>query len=317
MRENKFTFRSKFKKIIGSEVEFDVYQCAFSKFCDLNQEDALHIIWALTHDNETRSLDTIGLYAGNNPQNFIILRNELRYQYQQIHSNFLKLDIPEEAQEAFVSLENRSDTIVAVVVYNHCANSAKYSDEFSRSRIAFLLGGSKESNQYGGIRSLCFNETEANYLLPFCKEISLLFNILNEKKNQEEKNTPLAGLGSLIQDSGMDLPFDFGDSIPDDEEQSEQESIIPAEPEPQATQPAENNSGFRRVYVESVSMYKDVFASFVKDDNMNALLEIGQLGFDLNEVMAKKEKIYNLISALQAKEEAEFLLNLAVRELNG
>lgn len=316
--KKQFNFRSKFEKIISSDVESEVYQNAFGKFCTLNQEDALRILWALTYDEHTQELDNIGLYAGNNPENFIILRNELRYQYQQhVDIDFLKIDVPEEAKEAYLSLEKYSDTIVAVVVFNHCTHSTKYSDEFSRDRIAFLLESYKESNKYGGLRSLSFNQAAADYLLPFCEKISSLFKVLNEKKKQSERNTPLAGLGALIKDAGMDLPFEFGDSIPDDEEQSEQESVVPAEPEPQATQPAENNSGFRRVYAEAILMHKDIFASFVKDDNMNALLEIGRLGFDLNEVMAKKEKIYNLISALQEKEKAEFLMSLAVRELNG
>lgn len=317
--ENTFNFRSKFTKIIGSDVEFEVYQKAFEKFCDLQAENAMHILWSLTYDKETDALDDIGLFDGNSPENFIILRNELRHQYEKLHPEFLKLDVPEECQEAFTLLKNRADIIVATVVFQHCNRSVMYSDVHSRDRVIFLLESPKENLQFGGLRSLNFTQPAAEYLLQFCAEIHALFKALNDAEHQREKNTPFAGLGALIEDSGMDLPFDFG-SIPDKEQTTKQEVVVPAESESEAAQPDQpgtNSHGFRRLYAEAVSMYKDAFASFVKDDNMNALLEIGKLGFDLNEVMAKKEKIYNLISALQEKESAEFLLSLATKDLNG
>jgi len=314
--ENSLFFRNKFRKIISSEVEQDAYVSAFRKYLKLSFEDALQILWSLTYDPETDVLERIGLWDGNDPQNFIVLRNELRYQYEKVHPDFLQVDVPEKAREEFISLEKRTDSIVATVLFRNIKYRTMVFDESSKDRVAFLLDSNKENLQFGGIRSLGFNKRATEFLLPYHSEIHALYKALWRVHKEAHKNTPLHNLGTLIEKAGMDLPFDFGDSIPDipNEEQPKEIVILPvASP----ITPEVAKTEFRRLFAENVFMYKDAFASFVKDDNMNALLEIGKLGFDLNEVMAKKEKIYNLISALQAKEDAEFLLNLATRDLNG
>lgn len=75
-------------------------------------------------------------------------------------------------------------------------------------------------------------------------------------------------------------------------------------------------SNYRRVIAENVIMHRDIFTAFTHSDDLNVLPAIANLGFDLNEVMVKKENIHNLIIAIDEKEKAEAKLLEAYNSLN-
>ena len=56
---------------------------------------------------------------------------------------------------------------------------------------------------------------------------------------------------------------------------------------------------FKNLTVHEVLAHQDMFASFVEGD-MNILLELGNFGYDLNQIMEKKAAISNLLSAVKA-----------------
>lgn len=311
-----FVFRSKFENLITDENR-PVITEAFFEFFKLLPKDACELLWRLTYEPDYSSftLEKIGLSLNIiSLENISLLRNELRFQYKEKDPTFLNVDLAEECQEAYQELVNHSDVITAAVVYNHC-QSHICSDVV---HILSLLNNDMENKFYGGIRSLSFCKYEAIYLKPFHKEIHNLLKAMYENYQKQcgsssFSNTPFTGLAKMIEANGNDLPYFFGDGTPSEEPahttSKSEDASIPEEP-------AHTVSPFRRIYAESIIMYRDFFMSFVMNDDWNMLLEIGKLGFDLNEVMVKKEKICIFLEAVKAKEEAEAKLFKAVEALN-
>ena len=309
-------FRSKFENLITDENR-PVITKAFFEFFKLLPKDACDILWHLTYepDHSSFSLEKIGLSLNIIPlENISSLRNELRFHYVDRDPTFLNMDLAEECQEAYQELVNHSDVITAVVVYNHC-QSHICSDV---NRILFLLSSSKDSNFFGGLRSLSFSIDEANYLKPLHMEIHNLLKVMYENYQKlcgssSFSNTPFTGLAKMIEANGNDLPFTFGDDTPPE---TPVQTTVQVGDDTPSEEPAPTIPQFRRIYAESIIMYRDTFIPFVMDEDWNLLLEIGKLGFDLNEVMAKKEKICIFLEAVQAKEEAEAKLFKATAALN-
>ena len=187
------------------------------------------------------------------------------------------------------------------------------------NRLLFLLKSDKENNYYGGIRSLFFSYDEADYLKPYHVEIHDMLNALHEHyKNQcgtTSKNLPFEGLANLIEDAGMDLPFDLEAVPTQTADEVIQEFLDATEPESPAEEPVVVISGFLCLTAEAILANKDVFESFIKSDDLNVLFQLGQLGFDLNEVVAKKDKIIALLKAAAASEKAKAKLVKATEDM--
>lgn len=290
-------FRNKFKKLIQCETEHEVFVEAFRKFLDLKPEEALDMLWKLTYAPAINILEKIGLYACISDEMFVALRNELRHQYKEIvHPDFLKVDVPENCKNAFDVLSNKSDIITAAVVYERC-QYRMYADEYAMNRLLFLLKSDKENHNFGGIRSLEFNADESTYLKQFHEQIhDLLMAMYNnvQQQNRSFQNNAFEGLDKLLEDAGMDLPFRMDDIVTE----------VPQAPieQPEAEQSAQSHNSvvYKSLTAEEIIAHKAVFASFMKDADLNILVNIGQLGFDLNEVMAKKDAISNLLKAAEA-----------------
>ena len=62
-------------------------------------------------------------------------------------------------------------------------------------------------------------------------------------------------------------------------------------------------SEFKKLTPEEILAHRAVFYVFTKSEDLNVLTPIGILGFDLNEVMTKKEKIFNFLNAASALSE--------------
>lgn len=317
----KFTFRSKFEKLLN-DANRPIITAAFEKFFKLRPDSARDLLWRLTFNADIASaaLIELGLNTEIIPfEKISVLRNELRYQYNElVHPNFLGVSAPNECQEAFVVLKNQTDDIVANVVYEHC-QSRVYVEEDMINRLFFLLKSDKENHYYGGIRSLFFSYEEADYLKPFHVQIHDVLNALHEHyKNQcasTSKNLPFEGLASLVEEAGMDLPFNFEELPTQTADDVIREFLAETEPDAPAEAPALTISGFMNLTAEAIISNKDVFTSFMKNDDLNILVQIGKLGFDLNEVVAKKDKIGALLKAAAAEEKAASKLKKATDDM--
>jgi len=269
-----FNFRTKFKKLLNDE-NILVITKAFENFCIHSSTVARDILWRMTYstDSAYQEIYNLGLNQKNIPTEKILLfRNELRYQYEQKYSNFLKLNSEGELEEVYSTLMNKTDSIVANVVYNRCYLERNSSEI---NRILFLLQSEKEQNYFGGIRSLNFNIKETEYLKLYHTEIHNLLQATYIAFNSEEFD---------------ELPFYMG----------EEESIEEIGENLISEESVDNSSVYKILTPEEILMHKDIFKSFAEKGDLNLLIPIGQLGVDLNEVSSKKEEIYNFIKAADA-----------------
>lgn len=283
-----FAFRNKFEKLVTDENR-PAITAAFEKFCSLGPEttDARDILWSLTYNPEIASatLEKLGLNLEIiSSEQISKLRDELRHQYEKLHGSYLTATVSAEYAEAFEELTKKVGPIVADVVNEYCSYRM-YAGGVKRT--LFLLSDDKENYFFGGICDLGFSSQEAEYLKPFHMQIhDLLKAMYDSQQNvQSFSNTPFSGLDAQLKDAGIDLPFDIED------QESEKSSETPVE------QPVQPSSEFKPLTSEAILEYKDVFTSFVKTGDLNILLEIGKLGFDLNKVMDKKVEIGNFIDA--------------------
>lgn len=330
MTNTNFTFRSKFEKLLNNENR-PIIVAAFEKFFKLQPDSARDLLWRMTYNMEVTAVAALAELGLNQEiisfEKIPCLRNELRHQYNEVaHPNFLVVTVPGECQEAFDALLNHTDPIVANIVYEHC-QSHLYVDEGSMNRLLYLLGSDKENNFFGGIRSLQFTPDESFYLKPHHLLIHNLLNALYEdyraQRSPMEDNRPFAGLAGLIEEAGMNLPFNFEEVAQEacdeaiEEVLAEMEAEAPVEaPTEVPAEPVQTDSRFKPLTAEAIIANKDVFASFLKDNDMNALFQIGMLGFDLNEVMSKSEKMNNLLKAAEAVEKAKEKLKKAEAKMS-
>ena len=282
--QRNFKFRTKFKKILKEESDESKVTIAFERFCKLYSDVALKLLWNMTYssDKAWKEIYTLGLDNKLiSSENVINLRNELRYQYEQ-HADFnlyerdtRSLDEikDEEVKRAYSALEKSTDSIVANVVFDYCIKYCTAADT-EIARTLFLLQNEKENIYFGGIRSLNFDELEADYLKPYHIEIHNMLNALNNYQNNFE------------------LPFYM-----DEEEEKAAAEKEAKEVKEKTTQV---NSEFKKLTPETILEHIEIFKSFTQKEDLNLLIQIGQEGFDLNEIIAQKEKIYNFVKIVDA-----------------
>lgn len=303
----RITFRTKFEKYLNDDNRIPI-TAAVESFCNWESTSALDFLWnfslAYSTDSIEKLLNELNLNISNIPNaDFTLFQNELRYQYKTFNPSFLEITVPTDCKDAFSTLENHTNSIIANVVYEHCKTTI-YSDDIDDiDRILFLLESKEENNYFGGIRSLHFKMDEAILLKPFHMYIHDLLNSLYEhalSENETFKNKPLAGLGDLVKESGMEL----SDDIPVVFSPETKEKITKAFNEYFSTEESgKDNSKYEPLTPEMILTYKDDFSSYAENDDLNTLVPIGVLGFDLNEVMSKKEKIKHFLKAAEALSE--------------
>lgn len=322
-----FTFRTKFEKLVNDENR-PIIVAAFEKFCSIDPETtvARDILWDLTYNFgvSCRTLENLGLTQEIiSPENVTKLRDELRHQYEKLNKGYLTVDAPDECIPAFEDLTKNAGPIVASVVYERCSYRILRDD---LPHTLFLLNSEFENYYFGGIRDTGFGYQEAEYLRPFSKQIhNLLKAMYDLQQDAASRNTPLSGLGSIIKDAGIDLPFTFGEETQvavepvapveapveapvDTTVQAPVEAPVETLNEAQDEQPAKTNSGFKALTPNAILENKDVFTTFVKSSDMNLLLQIGRFGFDLNKVISKKEAISKVLEASAKMDEVNKLL---------
>lgn len=271
-----FEFRTKFKKLLKEE-DIPHITDLFQKFClNMNAKAALDILWSLTYRPTTGKISKWAIWDMDltselvSAENIAATRNELRFQYEKLHPNFLEVDLPEEAQEAYHNLKKHADAIVAKVVYE-CLQPHLYIGNPNMQRTLYLLKSEKDNQYFGGIRALGFDMEEADYLKPYHNLIHDLLESLNNFISKTDES---------------ELPFYMSE-----------QKIIPTEV---IEQIHEDKVEDKALIPEEILKHKEIFKEFVENYDFNKLIPIGQIGFDLNEVISKKEEIYNFIKAVEA-----------------
>ena len=255
-------FRTKFKTFLTEENQQNIIE-AFEKFCSFPHERARQFLWRLTYTEWCASMlfNEIGLNPESiSYENCSNLRNELRFQYEKIHPNFLKLEMGEGAQAAQNQLAKYNGPVMVYIVTEACQKYLS-KDLCNIEKTLHLLKSDLQNYNFGGLRSLEFNDEEARYLLPFSMDIHNLLEAL----------------------------WYSGISSEEAKEQNDEENV--------------EADGFKCLTAETVLANKTEFAAFSSTGDMNTLMKIGSLGFDLNEVVDKKGLIHSFLIATALLEE--------------
>lgn len=309
-----FNFRSKFKKLLTEDIKSSDILDAFAKFCSLGPDTVINLLWYLTYseDSAVITFNSLGLDFECIPA--IQLRNELRHQYNMIHPGFLTIELTsQEVREAYETLKTKTDLIVSNVVYHHCC-SKMFLAEDEIARIIYLLSSNDEKNFFGGIRSLGFTKTESIYLKPFYEEIGNLFKALCDANQQDSTNLPFKDVQQLItvtstesfeeDQAKVSMENQAETSVKDQVKVSVKDAELPVDnshedAEQDSVTPLSTTS-FRQLTAVAILANADTFTSFSKGNDFNSLTSLVAAGFDLNQVMSKKEEISNFLDAVAA-----------------
>jgi len=317
---NTITFRSKFQKLIKCDVEHEVFQGAFRKFLDFDEDTAFDMLWRMESIPGTQIFEKIGLYDGLSPELVSTLKSELRHQYETLRSKLTAEPLTgcsEEVQKAYNVLKGRTNSIVATVVYQHCI-SALYLGENEVSRILYLLDCKIDQKFYGGLKALQFECWEAEYLKPHHYLVyDLMKAIFDEFVSQptEMEDTPFASLANtahFVEQPEFERPFVFNEAFENQEAQKEPTDKVEVEtahqdiPDFKAETYADHANAqeykqtFTPITPENVLIHKDAFSAFVIQHDFACLSIISNLGYDLNQILAKEKAILNFIKAAEA-----------------
>ena len=306
-----FEFRNKFAKLLNEENREEV-TAAFEYFCKYSRKDAKNCLWELSYSDESAEAvleEELALSEFIALENVPALRNELRYQYQERDAEFLSVSLQEDCQKAFDELKNYAGILVAYVVHCHIAKRVQITEGLER--ILYLLKGEKEENYFGGIRSLSFSVAEATYLKQFHIQIAKLFDVMQSQAISE--NRSLANLDKMIAAAGMQLYPDesneendavapvaeviaeadaeLAESVEATDDKTEE---MPIEIVKQQVIDFEEEKNTEKTLLnhENILENKELFESFIQ--NCNQLIK---LGFDLDEVINKSNKIKTFLDA--------------------
>lgn len=296
-----FNFRGKIKHLLTEENR-PAIEVAFRSFMDTDYYNASNALVNMVLDEEAaeRELQKLGLNFELVPfTDIVAFRNELRVQYELEHPDFLEVKLTGEPKKAYDELVKKTDVVVACVVYDFCQDSLGMED-FNVEKAICLLESEEEKKFCGGIGALGIWGKWRNFLKPAHKHIAALLKSMHEQKQEEEqraKNLPFAGLSDKLEAAGVALSEAPVVDVPKEESKQVEEEEAPVPfvfGEPKATEKAA--SGYKKVTAMAVLENVVPFLYFVGGD-YTSLLKLAELGFDLNEVMSKKDQIKNLIGA--------------------
>lgn len=277
-------FRSKFEKVILNDEQRHIFMSIFEDFLNHTPEEALDILWRLTYD-PAEALRIFGKFGITDDfisySTILSFRNELRYQYSHLYPTFLS-QLPNECKTSFISLRDNSDIVVANIVYQKCKFNVGSNDAFSHT--LYLLKHSDEKKHFGGIRSLGFNFRETSYLKEFHLRIYDLFKELLINSDYELNSNVY--ISKSADEEVSTLPVVYDEQEKKTEEKISQKSI--------------EQTGFRSLSVKDILLFENDFRIFIAKHDFTYLYQFSQLGFDLNEILAKEEQIANLFKAIDA-----------------
>lgn len=282
-------FRTKFlKKLSETGVAESIIAMAFSVAMEMDENPFFWLLWKLCFEpcrekalgelclttdeaSEDEDMDII-------PDELVMpLRNELRYQYQQVHKSFLE-GYDSNNEELYKAMGK--DIILTAGI---CRRLFKYlmthKSLEDRSKVIFLLNSDKENNVFGGLRKIGFTKAEAEVFLPKAGVIASAFEKMVADDAETQKHLaqegapmtskPFAGLGELIGTSTL------SDASPKDEEPSQDKAEETTSSKLDARVVLDNIKCFEQFYGAVSELRKagiDPFAALEEETKIQALI---------------------------------------------
>lgn len=291
-------FRNKFlKKLSETGVAESIIATAFSVAMGMDENPFFWLLWKLCFEPckekalgqlwLTTNVDFVSEELEFIPDELVRpLRNELRYQYQQVHKSFLE-GYDSNNEELYKAMEQ--DIILTAGIRRRLFKYLMTHSLEDRSNVIFLLNSDKENNVFGGLRKIGFTKAEAEVFLPKAGVIASTFEkmVADDAKTQkhlEQKGAPMtskpfAGLGELIGTSTL------SDAFPEDEEPQNEE---PSQDEAEETTSSKLDA---RVVLDNIKCFEQFYG---------AVSELRKAGIDPFAALEEETKIQALISSVVA-----------------
>lgn len=280
-------FRNKFQNWLSKTgVPEAIVAMAFTIAMKMDEDSFFWLLWKLSFDVcREKSLNKLGLTTDETstekdlefiPNELVQpLRNELRYQYQQVHEEFLS---GYDSEEELYNATGKDIIFTAGIIkrlYKYIKNQR---DLDKRNRVIFLLRYGKENLVFGNLfvfsalRELGFTNAESEVLFPKTGIIASVFEKMASK--------PFAGLGEMIDTSTLpDVPTEV-------EEPQKDEEVSQEEPDSSDYQPLNT-----QVVLANTKLLKEFFG---------VVSQLDEVGIDLYEALEKEAQIRALICSLEA-----------------
>lgn len=291
-------FRNKFlKRLSETGVAESTIAMAFSVAMEMDENPFFWLLWKLCFEPcrekalgqlwLTTNVDFVSEDLEFIPDELVRpLRNELRYQYQQVHKSFLE-GYDSNNEELYKAMEQ--DIILTAGIRRRLFKYLMTHSLEDRSNVIFLLNSDKENNVFGGLRKIGFTKAEAEVFLPKAGVIASTFEkmVADDAKTQkhlEQKGAPMtskpfAGLGELIGTSTL------SDASPEDEEPQNEE---PSQDEAEETTSSKLDA---RVVLDNIKCFEQFYG---------AVSELRKAGIDPFAALEEETKIQALISSVVA-----------------
>lgn len=228
-------------------------------------------------------------------------RDELRYQRSLKHKDFLKIEVSESCQEAYKSLLNATDAIIAVTGYNACYELCQYSSKEDIERSLYLLASEKEANFFGGIRSLHFGKAAAIALKGYASQLhDLLEAVWNEQlaRKNSDVNTPLAAQLNAWRETHSTVSADEADAddavseMPLDKVNEFVCNVPSATPEKVSAIPTATAATEKAITAMNITADEAIFEKF-----LDACKALKDAGYDCTKVVGKMDAIAKILEA--------------------
>ncbi len=171
---------SKLINTLSAEQINDLEEMA-RRYKELDPDTLFSYLWKLTYDPEY-ALAKIGLVGDEFLQLYKKVRN---YLFEEYGKPDILGDPEKYDKELFLALEQ--DKFAYTYISKKIDEAIDSYPKTELERISNLLSSEMENNQFGGLRSLGLNLSEATYFQKFKTAIDLICKMFNEKFQEAEK----------------------------------------------------------------------------------------------------------------------------------
>lgn len=295
---NGMKFRTKFlDKLSKTGVAEEIITMAFGIAMKMDENPFFWLLWKLSFDvYKEKALNELELTTDKTstsdelwaiPDELVWpLRNELRYQYQLKHKDFLS-GYASNNEELYNAMDN--DIILTAGIYRKLYKYVKtHRNVDERNRVIFLLQSKRENFVFGSLKELGFTSAETEEFMDKADVIGSVFKAMVDKDAEYETflasirtpatSKPFARLGEMIDMSALHDDSTEAEETQEDEEDSLDESEEPTQLTAQ-------------VVFSNIELFKQFFAAVDRLDEEN---------IDTFDVLDKEKEIRSLISSLEA-----------------
>ena len=284
-------FRNKFQNWLSKTgVPEAIVAMAFTIAMKMDEDSFFWLLWKLSFDVcREKSLNKLGLTTDETsteedlefiPNELVQpLRNELRYQYQQVHEKFLS---GYDSEEELYNTTEKDIIFTAGIIKRLYKYIKTHGNVDVRNKVIFLLQSSKENFVFGGLKELGFSNAEATVLSPMAGVIASIFKKMVARDDEYKMHR--ASIGKTMTSK----PFAKLENLIDISTLSD----VPAKTE--GTQETEEESTCQlsaETVLANIELFKQFFDIVDKFD---------AVGIDPFEALEKEIEIQALVSSLEA-----------------